>query len=144
MRRKGWWLLPSAMLVIAAGCYGTRATGPGYSAIIAKDELVRTANDAGALLEMRTREAARIESEIEYLDERIADIERRLPVTSEQDKVKLNLQLGEMRARRERLATKHDGLRERQEKVLVQARERFEAARDDLRKLYEDIDSQLR
>lgn len=136
--------MPSAMLALVAGCYGTAMTGPGYSAISAKDELVRTANTTGELLEMRTREATRIEGEIEFLNEKIADIERRLPGASEQDKVKLSQQLGEMRDRRERLTEKHEGLRDRQEQVLVQARERFEAARDDMRKLYEDLDAQLR
>ena len=138
------WPLPLAMLVIAAGCYRTVMTGPEYSAIAAKDELVKTANDTGALLEMRTREAARIESEIEFLDEKIADVERRIPVASEQDKIRYNQQLGEMRDRRERLTKKQEGLRERQEKVLVQARERFEAARNDMRKLYEEMEAQLR
>jgi len=144
MRYSSSWLLPSAMLLIASGCYKTAMTGPEYSAIAAKDELVRTANDTGALLEMRTREAARIESEIEFLDEKIADVERRIPVASEQEKIRYNQQLGEMRDRRERLSKKREGLRERQEKVLVQARERFEAARDDMRKLYEEMDAQLR
>ena len=138
------WLLPSAMLLTTAGCYRAAMTGPEYSAIAAKDELVRTANDTGALLEIRTREAARVESEIEFLDEKIADLERRVPVASEQDKITYKQQLGEMRDRRERLTKKREGLRERQEKVLVQARERFEAARDDMRKLYEEMDAQLR
>ncbi|MHC5057864.1 MAG: hypothetical protein ACYTKD_24620 [Planctomycetota bacterium] len=144
MRLKGRWVLPSAMLVLAAGCYKTTMTGPGYSAISAKDELVRTANDAGVLLEQRTQEVSRIESEMEYLDEKIADLERRLPVASEQDKVKFKQQLEEMRDRKELLAKRYEGLRERQEEVLVQARERFEAARDEMRKLYEDLDAQLR
>ena len=105
MRCKSSWLLPLAMLVIAAGCYRTAMTGPEYSAIAAKDELVRTANDTGALLETRTREAARIESEIEFLDEKIADVERRIPVASEQDKITYNQQLGEMRDRRAWICT---------------------------------------
>ena len=144
MKLAGLWVLPSAMLVLAVGCHHTATQGPGYSAIVAKDELVRTANDTGTLLEVRTRETARIESEIEYLNQKIADIERRLPTAGEQDKIKLNQQLGEMKDRREVLVRKNEGLRERQEKVLVQARERFEAARDDMRKLYEELDADLR
>lgn len=144
MRIKGSWLLPSAALLVAAGCGGTAMNGPGYSAIAAKDELVSTANDAGGLLQRKAQEAARIESEIEYLDQKIADINRRLPVASDQDKIKLNQQLDEAKVRKERLMKEHAGLLERQEKVVVEARERFEAARDDMRKLYEELDAELR
>ena len=144
MRIKASWLLPSAALLVAAGCGGTAMTGPGYSAIAAKDELVRTANDTGALLKRRTQEVARLESEIEFLNQKIAEIERRLPVAGEQQKITLNQQLGEMKDRRERVVEKHTGLSERQDKVIVQARDRFESARDDMRKLYEELDAELR
>ena len=145
MRRKCSWLLPSAMLLAGAGCMGTTAmTGPGYSAISAKNELVRTANDTGTLLETRTREAARIASEIEFLDERIAQLERKVPTASEQDKITLNRQIVEMRDRRTRLDETSADLRSRQDRVLVEAKERFEAARDEMRRLHEDLDAQLR
>jgi hypothetical protein len=49
-----------------------------------------------------------------------------------------------MRDRKERLDAKLEGLKERQDRVLVDARDRFEAARDEMRKLYEELDAQLR